>query len=215
MQQSTSAGTNGAVAGILISGRPIRQRPTIGSGIDACRTAARWLAAVRDFLRRSIPAGIGAAMASFLAHGMWVGVENLAYVAPISTYGGFWQHVTIAMERLWSHAHGWQSMMVEHPEVPDHAWRFGRAYAQTLHLGCPLIGFALYWIISRHRVGIQAWRPLAIALVLDYRMFFPNPVTPQFEVQRTMLAVLLMVWSVGGWMPLAPFPRIVSESQAA
>ena len=61
-------------------------------------------------------------------------------------------------ERLWSYAHGWQPM--------SHIRDFGGFYAPTIHLICPLIGFALFWIISRHKVGINLWKPMAIALLL-------------------------------------------------
>ena len=149
------------------------------------------------FMRRSISIGTGAAVAGILTHGMVFSAMNLAERLPISTYRGFFQYTLFAMERLWSRAHGWPSM--------SNIDEFGRFYAQTVHLICPLIGFALFWIVSRHHVGANVWKPMAIALILAVTPlgivtdapFSALGLGPWSQVARTLIIVLLMVWSVG------------------
>lgn len=141
-------------------------------------------------MRRSVSSGTGAAVAAVFTHGMVFSAMNLNEPLPISTYQGFFQHVLFATERLWSYAHGWQPM--------SHIDEFGRFYADTVHLICPLIGFALFWIVSRHKVGIKSWKPIGIALLLTMPPSFRVPNYVEWvEVVRTLLIVLLMVWSVG------------------
>ena len=137
--------------------------------------------------------GTGAAVAAVFTHGMVFSGMYLNELLPVSTYQGFFQRMLFAAERLWSYAHGWQPM--------SHIRDFGGFYAQTVHLICPLIGFALFWIVSRHKVGLSVWKPLAIALLLTIPPSFSDLVsvdaTPWVEAARTVLIVLLMVWSVG------------------
>jgi hypothetical protein len=144
-------------------------------------------------MRRSRSIGTSAAVAAVLTHGVVFSAVNLNEPLPISTYQGFFQHILLATERLWSYAHGWQPM--------SHIHDFGRFYAPAVHLICPLIGFALFWVISRHKVGINFWKPLAIALLLTIPSSFialaPRYALPWVEVARTVLIVLSMVWSVG------------------
>jgi hypothetical protein len=148
-------------------------------------------------MRRSIAIGTGAAAAAIFTHGMVYSAMDLAEPLPASTYRGFFQYTLFAMERLWSQAHGWQSM--------SHVEEFGPFYARAVHLICPLLGFALFWIISRHNVGINAWKPLAIALILTtplgvvidapFSVLGPGP----SQVARALIIVLAMVWSVGAF----------------
>jgi hypothetical protein len=137
--------------------------------------------------------GTGAAVAAVFTHGMVFSGMYANEVLPVSTYQGLFQRMAFAAERLWSYAHGWQPM--------SHIRDFGGFYAQTVHLICPLIGFALFWIVSRHNVGTKVWKPLAIALLLTIPPTFSNLVsvdaTPWVEAARTVIIVLLMVWSVG------------------
>ena len=137
--------------------------------------------------------GTGAAVAAVFTHGMVFSGMYLNELLPISTYQGFFQRMLFATERLWSYAHGWQPM--------SHIRDFGSFYAQTVHLICPLIGFALFWIVSRHKVGIKVWKPLAIVILLtippSFSTLAPGYATPWAEAARTFLIVLLMVWSVG------------------
>jgi hypothetical protein len=144
-------------------------------------------------MRRSISIGTSAAVAAVFTHGVVSSAVNLNEASPVSTYQGFFQYVLLATERLWSYAHGWQPM--------SHIHDFGRFYAPAVQLICPLIGFLLFWILSRHKVGINLWKPLAIAwlpaMPLGYIDLVPGYVLPWVEVARTLLIVLVMVWSVG------------------
>jgi hypothetical protein len=155
-------------------------------------------------MRRSGSLGTSAAAAAVITHGMVFSAVNLNEHLPISTYRGFFQYMLLATERLWSYAHGWQPM--------SHIRDFGHFYAPTIQLICPLIGFALFWILSRHNVGIEVWKPLAIVLLPAIAPGFsdlaPGYAIPWVEVARTILIVLLMVWSVGaiGISNLRPRP---------
>lgn len=146
--------------------------------------------------------GAGAAVAAVLTHGMvWSGL-SFNEPLPISTYRGFFQQVIVAIERLWSYAHGWQPM--------SHIRDFGHFYAPTVQLICPLIGFALFWFFSRNRVGINFWKPIAIALLLAVPTGFTALTSayalPWVEVARTILVMSLMVWSVGALKIVLPIP---------
>ena len=157
-------------------------------------------------MRRSGSIATSAAVAAVFTHGMAFSGLNFNGPLPISTYKGFFQHMLLATEWLWSYAHGWQPM--------SHIRDFGRFYAPMVHLICPLIGFALFWMISRHKVGINCWKPIAIALLLTIPSSFvaqaPRDVLPWLEVARTLLIVWLMVWSVG------PYRRAtIAPSQTA
>jgi hypothetical protein len=153
--------------------------------------------AMAGLMRKSISIGTGAAVAVILAHGMAFSAMNLSEPLPISTYRGFFQQPLFVMERLWSYVNGWPSM--------SHIRDFGNAYAHMVHLICPLIGFALFWIVSRHHVGTNVWKPMAIVMMLAvppyaiaaapfYALGFKEP---WIEMARTLLVMLLMVWSVG------------------
>src|SRR5580700_277255 len=111
-----------------------------------------------SFMDRAKSIGTSLAVAAVFTHGMVFSGMNLDEPLPISTYQGFFRHMLLAIERLWSYAHGWQPM--------SHIDDFGHFYANTVHLICPLIGFALFWIVSRHKVSITFWKPMGIVLLL-------------------------------------------------
>ena len=142
-------------------------------------------------LSRSI--GTGVAAAAVFTHGMVFSAVNLNEPLPVSAYQGFFRHILLATERLWSYAHGWQPM--------SHIHDFGRFYAPLVQLICPLIGFAIFWILSRHKLGLNAWKPVALALILAIPSSFmdgvPGYALPWVEVARTLLIVSFMAWSVG------------------
>ncbi len=143
---------------------------------------------------------MSAAASAVFTHGVVLSATNFNEPLPISTYQGFFWHIVSATERLWSHAHGWPSM--------SHIRDFGPFFAPAVQLICPLIGLALFCTISRHRVGIHIWKPLAIALLLaipnGYINLVPGHALPWVEVARTILIVLLMVWSVGAFRISGP-----------
>jgi hypothetical protein len=142
-------------------------------------------------IARSI--GAGAAVAAIFTHGVVSSAVNLTETLPVSAYQGFFRHILLATERLWSYAHGWQPM--------SHIHDFGRFYAPVVQLICPLIGFALFWILSRHKLSIDVLKPVALALVLAIPSSFidgvPGYALPWVEVARTLLVVGFMVSSVG------------------
>lgn len=144
-------------------------------------------------MRKSWSIGTSAAVAAVFTHGVVSSAVNFNPSLPVSTYQGFFRHILVATERLWSYAHGWPPM--------SHIRDFGSFYAPVVQLTCPLIGFALFWILSRHKVGIKVWKSLAIALLLTIpptiSTLAPGYATPWVEAARTILVVLLMVWSVG------------------
>jgi hypothetical protein len=94
----------------------------------------------------------------------------------------------------------------------SHIEEFGHFYAHTVDLICPLIGFSLFWMISRRKVGIQFWKPVGIALLLTFQpgslAFIPIYALglgyTWSEVVRTLLVVLSMAWSVGAIRISAP-----------
>jgi len=151
-------------------------------------------------MRRSILAGTSAGAAAAFTHGVVLSAVNFNEPLPISTYQGFFGHIVSAVERLWSYAHGWQSM--------SHIHDFGWFLAPTSQVICPLIGFALFWAISQYRVGRNLWKPVAIALLAalpnGYNDGVPCHALPWIEAARTMLIVLLMVWSVGSLRHYGP-----------
>ena len=153
--------------------------------------------------------------AALLTHGMVYSALDLSEALPISTYKGFFQHLLFAIERLWSYVHGWQPM--------SHIEAFGRFYALTVHLLCPLIGFALFWTISRYNVGRNIWKPTAIALLLltPLQQVILTPLLALgvgeswAETTRTLLLVLAMVWSVGAFRMFRPKAPAAASLAAA
>jgi hypothetical protein len=147
-------------------------------------------------MRRSLSLATAAVVSAILTQGMVFSAMNLADSAPVTTYRGSFQHAIFALERVWSGAHGRPPLS----DIDD----FGRFYTQTVHLLCPLLGFALFWILSRHRVGRNLWKPLAIALLLALPPLGPisdEPLRaigrPWSEMVRTLLILFFMLWSAG------------------
>ncbi len=144
-------------------------------------------------MRRSISIGTSLAAAAIVTHGMVFSAVNFDEQLPVSTYHAFFRNLLLATERLWSYAHGWEPM--------SHIRDFGVFYAPTIQLICPLVGFALFWTISRHKVGLNIWKPLMVAILLALPPVLNDVVSrdavPLVEAARTILVTLLMIWSVG------------------
>jgi CDP-diglyceride synthetase len=142
-------------------------------------------------MRRSISIGMSAVAAAVFTHGMVYSAMNFSGPLPVSTYQGFFQQIMLVTERLWSYAHGWQPL--------SHIRDFGHFYAPVVQLICPLIGFTIFWILSRRRLSLAFWPALTIAFLLAVPLGFVLPVSgpglPWLEVARTLFLVLLMVWS--------------------
>ena len=152
-------------------------------------------------MRRSISIATSVAAAAVVTHGVVFSAANFNEPLPISTYQGLFQQIMLTTERLWSFAHGWQPM--------SHIQVFGRFYAPTVELICPLLGFALFCLLSRHKVGANLWKPMGIALLLTILSRLVPEVSqyslPWSEVARTVLVLLLMIWSVGA-IPVSMWP---------
>jgi hypothetical protein len=135
--------------------------------------------------------------AAIFTHGMVFSGMYLDEHLPTSTYQGYFQQFALAVERLWSYAHGWQPM--------SHIRDFGPFYAQTVHLVCPLFGFVLFGIISRQQVVTKLWRPVGIALLLslitpasalEAPLYVVGLNQPWVAVARTLITLAVMLWSV-------------------
>jgi len=163
-------------------------------------------------MRNCVSLGMGAAAAAIVTHGAVYSAMYLNQPLPPSTYLGFFQQVALAAERWWSYAHGC--------EPTSHIRDFGWFYAPMVQFLCPLVGFVLFWMLSRTKVGFNLWKPIAIALLLTipsgYSSLVPSYLTPSVEAVRTGLIVLLMAWSVGAVrlrMPQVPCP--VAQASAS
>ena len=138
-------------------------------------------------MRRIASLGVSAAVAAVVTHGTVYSGFYFNEYDPSSSYQGFFRQVLLATERLWSFANGWQPL--------SHFQDFGQFVAPAVHLVYPLIGFALFLALARHRPGSNIWKP---AVVLVLLMTLPNT-TPWVEALRSVLAVGLMAWSsLGG-----------------
>lgn len=148
-------------------------------------------------MRKRLSLGIGAVVAAVLTHGSIYAAIDLSTLRPMSTYRGLFQHMLLAVEHLWSTAHGWAPL--------THFDAFAMFYARAVHLLCPLIGFGVFWLISRHRIGWSIWKPLAIAVAFTtplYALLYSPLKLLGLHVEwagsgRVIVVFLLMVWSVG------------------
>src|SRR5579884_456807 len=138
-------------------------------------------------MRRSLSLAAGAAAAAIFTHGMVFAGLNWNQPSR-SAYRRFFQQALSAIERLWSYTHGWQPL--------SHIDRFGHFYAHTVHLLCPLMGFALFCLASRHKLDMWLWKPLGIAVLLALppavtllTPFYGLGLTLWVEVARTLLIV--------------------------
>jgi len=160
-------------------------------------------------MRGSIAIGISAGIASVFTHGMVFSAVNFNDPLPVPPYQGFFRHLVLATERVWSYTHGWPPL--------SHIRDFGPFYAPAVELGCPLLGFALFRMLSREKVGTNVWKPLAIAALLsmapDVLSGASAAALPWWEAARTAAIVFAMAWSVGairlfpGSRALAPGAR--------
>jgi len=146
-------------------------------------------------MAKPVSIGMSAAAAAVFTHGVVLSAVHFDEFLPISTYRGFFLRIAVLTERLWSYAHGWQP--------GSHIRDFGHFYAPMVQLIGPLTGFALFWMTSRHKVGTEIWKPLAVAFLLaiptGYLDLVPGNVVAWVEATRTVFIVLLMVWCVGGF----------------
>jgi len=155
-------------------------------------------------MRGSIAVGIGIGVATVFTHGVVDSAVNFNDPSS-SPYQGFFRHILLATERLWSYAHGWQPL--------SHIRDFGHFYAPVVHLICPLIGFALFRILWRHKLGVALWKPLAVATLLtmapDVLSGAPAGALPWWEAARTAVIVLAMATA-----ELFPGPRSLARTNS-
>ncbi len=153
--------------------------------------------------------GTSVVAAAVATHGLVFSAMYLDGSLPVSTYHGFFQYFLLGVERLWSYGHGWEPM--------SHIRDFGWFYAPVVQFLCPVIGFALFWLLSRHKVGPRIWKPTAIAVLLAvpsaYIGLVPGSALPWVEMARTLVVLLLMVYSVGALH--IPRPRFPKRSESA
>jgi hypothetical protein len=138
------------------------------------------------------------AFTAVLTHGIVyssIHLLNSSVMLP-STYQGGFAKLCIATWGAWAHVYGFTPMS----RMND----FGRFYYRFLTLACPLLGFGMFWLGSRHKIGGQLWKPLAIAIVfIPLGGLFSGGFTviglsrPAAEAARAVVVLLLMIWSVG------------------
>ena len=139
----------------------------------------------------------GALAAVGLAHGLVYAGIHFDRSPPALSYYGLCREVLVAVDWVWSKAHGWPPL--------SHIDEFGRFYAGAVHVGCPLIGFILFWLVSRYRMGSKIWKPLAIVAVsapldtLAYRFLDPAMREPWSEMLLALIVFGLMAGSVGAF----------------
>ncbi|MBS1857258.1 MAG: hypothetical protein JST11_17955 [Acidobacteria bacterium] len=158
-------------------------------------------------MRKRLSIATGALVATVLAHGLVYSALDLNTRWPNDTYYGFCRNVLLAIESMWSRAHGWPPF--SHIEI------FGGFYANVIHIACPLIGFLAFRLLSRDRIGWTLWKPLLIVSAgcpLN-TWFYPAIWEPWSEMMWAFLIFGLMAWSVGG-LPAIPRKRVAASEPA-
>lgn len=162
-------------------------------------------------MRKLISAVFGASVAAAGTHGFVSAGIRLG--APHSgTYQGAFEQALLALWRLWSHAHGWEPLM--DGRHLSHVEEYGRFVAPVVLVGWPLLGFAVFWLMSRCALGRHWWRPLAIVIAVPlgevFHMAFRSVGLdePVAEAARSAVVFLLMVASIGavGFRAGSPVP---------
>jgi len=164
-------------------------------------------------MRKRLSIVFGSMLACLSANCLVSAAVDLSRALPFWSYKGLGLHVLLVVEWLWSKAHGWPSF--------SHLDDFGRWYAYAVRIGCPLLGFLVFWLISRCQIGWDLWKPLLIASVCgplstltcdlfsrDISRFvgrvtnadsYPAIWEPWWEMLAAVLVFALMVWSVGAF----------------
>lgn len=95
-----------------------------------------------------------------------------------------------------------------------HVEEYGRFLARLVLMGWPVLGFVVFWLLSRCEVGPRWWKPLVIVTALPLgealHMAFRSAGLdePLAEAVRSALVFLLMAASVGaiGFRAGSPVP---------
>ena len=167
-------------------------------------------------MRKFAAIASGATVAAVTTHGfVYSGMRLGPLDPPLATYTGFFQNALFAFWRLWSHAHGWEPVMTG--RQLNHVEEFGQFFAHAVIFACPLLGFCIFWLAARQRVGWQWWKPLVLALAFPLddliRQVFRSAGLnePLAETARALVIFALMLWSVGAIRIRKPEP--VAEAQ--
>lgn len=96
----------------------------------------------------------------------------------------------------------------------SHVEEYGRFLARLVLMGWPVLGFVVFWLLSRCEVGRRWWKPLLIVIALPLgdvlHMGFRSAGLdePLAEAVRSALVFLLMAASVGaiGFRAGSPVP---------
>ena len=162
-------------------------------------------------MRKLISVVCGATVAAVGTHGFVSAGIRLG--APhAGTYQGIFKQALLALWRIWSGVHGWEP--VRDGRHLSHVEEYGRFLARVVLVGWPLLGFGVFWLISRCEMGRRLWRPLVIASALPlgegFRVAFRSAGLdePLAEAARSAAVFLLMAASVGatGFRAGSPVP---------
>jgi len=168
-------------------------------------------------MRKAVALTTGCLLAAVATHGTVYSGTHLDGPLPISTYQGFFQHIVLAIWRLWNQAHGWEAGL-------GHADDFGRLLAPAVFFVCPVLGFLAFSFVSRTSIGWHWWRPLAIAIAFatPLQQAIRHPFLllglnePLAEAARAAVVFVLMLWSIGAIrMPRSWRPDAVRQPAAA
>ncbi len=150
---------------------------------------------------------------SFIIGGVFAGLLTFGFVSAgcrmdpgAAGYQAFFQSTILFIESLWSKAHGWQPL--------SHIRNFGPWFAKAVHLGCPILGYAVFALFGRLRTRLTVWKPLGIAALCTglYALILPHgfPLSvlwlPWAEAAFVMSVFSLMIWSSGVLPAITPSP---------
>jgi hypothetical protein len=82
----------------------------------------------------------------------------------------------------------------------SHIDQFGRFYARAVIFGCPLLGFAVHWLLAWRRMRWNLWTPLVLATVGAVSLYadsFSSAWLPWSQMAVAALTVVLMAWTSG------------------
>lgn len=105
----------------------------------------------------------------------------------------------------------------------SHVEEFGGFYAYLVLLTCPLIGFAVFWVVSRPEVGWQFWKPFAVAIAfappaqqfMRHGFLALGMDEPAAEAARAVVVLLLIIFSIAafrisGWRQRASEQSVIA-----
>lgn len=123
------------------------------------------------------------AITTILTHGFVFAGMYLERELPPDSYQGIFQNLVLALFRGWNQATGTPPL--------SHAAEFGRVFTPAIVLLLPLLGFAVFWLLSRQRITGRIWMPLAIVV-----MAMPLSKLIQsewYEAARSGFVLLIMI----------------------